>query len=135
MSTPQECRICYFEKQTFMDCGQCTKRICTDCFSKLSQMQCPYCRNPYLSSLDDEEEYDDNMPPLEAIPHLHRQHAYIRRRNEMSIQDRFEESVGEAMSDAAREMVSIYVDEYLSGELNQQDIMEVLQRARELEIN
>jgi uncharacterized paraquat-inducible protein A len=52
-----ECEICYTtpEKQTFVDCGNCTNKICTDCFSKLQNLKCPYCRHRYHTQNDNFE--------------------------------------------------------------------------------
>jgi len=60
-----ECRICYTipDKQTFIDCGECRKKVCTDCFSRLERLQCPYCRNNYHNNNynnDYDDNYDDN---------------------------------------------------------------------------
>ena len=114
MSTQQEshnesieCKICYTfpTKQTFMDCGECAKRICTDCFTRLDRFLCPYCRHSYVGQFEDEEDdetddetefyYDHEMGydvivenehelPTDDLllpnttPNLNRQNAFIR---------------------------------------------------------
>lgn len=64
--TKIECRICYTfpEKQTFMDCGECTKKICTDCFSKLRRLKCPHCRHKYHTKDIFYNDSDDLFIPL-----------------------------------------------------------------------
>lgn len=53
------CDICCDMKTTFIDCSQCMKKICTDCFSSLRALQCPHCRNPYHPGMDSFEEDED----------------------------------------------------------------------------
>lgn len=51
-----------------MDCSECRKRVCTDCFRRLSQLKCPFCRSWYTNQ-DDAMEID--------VPSLERQDQYI----------------------------------------------------------
>lgn len=61
----QCCPICLSvpSPPTFIDCGQCLKRICTGCFSNLRALECPYCRHAYtqlrIAPPDDSESDSD----------------------------------------------------------------------------
>ena len=57
------CNICYDEKPNFVDCLQCPNKVCTDCFQRLRQPHCPYCRNPYERSMF-------SLPLFGALPNL-----------------------------------------------------------------
>lgn len=51
------CEICYKEQSAFMDCAQCTKRTCAECFSNLTQLKCPFCRHVYNDKVGGEDDW------------------------------------------------------------------------------
>ena len=64
-----ECFICANDQKKFMDCSECVNKICTDCFSNLRKLECPYCRASYnkfygTSSVNDFEDDDGNFLPI-----------------------------------------------------------------------
>lgn len=77
-----ECKICCTipDKQTFVDCEECLKKVCTTCFSRLNRLKCPYCRHSYSNYYDHDMVHDDMMGDdfIPVPPQLVRQNAYDR---------------------------------------------------------
>jgi len=160
-----ECRICYTVQQTFTDCAQCLKKVCSTCFSKLRRLQCPYCRHEYMEDIvysDDEKEdlqFDDEefIFPHAAYLQIHREvnpdRTQRRTPSFIPLEDEEYESadryfnINQGLPDIIQDfrndlrrynqnsIVSLtnqYVAEYISGQLDMDDLMRVLQHARQL---
>jgi hypothetical protein len=127
-----DCGICYTTpgKQTFVDCGECTNKVCTECFSRLRNLKCPYCRHKYHNG--NFEQPEDELPPLQIPILLERQnghindtpipaHAVINEHGELEI-------LSELSNDSENEYASNYEAEEEDNNEEEDDIYELTAR-------
>lgn len=95
-----------------MDCGECSKKICTDCFSNLVNLQCPFCRHYYHNKY---QNYGNRF--------FTRDPSLVYRNDIPTIVHEF---IGHSADGDPYDLLCEYIDDYLNHDISLEEVMDLL---------